>query len=720
MTAHLRHTLLAALALGALAGCHQGAANPAATSSPGVAPAATPAHRLAREKSPYLRQHADNAVDWYPWGAEAFEKAKKENKPIFLSIGYSTCHWCHVMEAESFMNKEVGDYLNTYFVPIKVDRETRPDVDALYMDYVQRTTGSGGWPLSVFLSPDGLPLYGGTYFPQPAKYGKMGFLELLQTFHQAWTEKRKELLADASAFQSALDDEQKLFSSKKLPPKEILAQAATAQESRFDPEYGGFSQAPKFPNVPDLEYLLSYGIVHKDSKAVDPVRKTLSMMALGGLFDHLEGGFHRYSTDRRWLVPHFEKMLYDQALLIGIYAEGYAQKPELLYAETVEQTVSYLNTRCRSPEGGYYSAEDADSPLPGDPTKHAEGAFYVWSWKQLQAALKPEQLKKAEGLLGVTEAGNTGDDPSGELKGKNVLSLKRGEPTPEQTAILQKLREVRSKRPRPNQDRKVLTEWNAMLVTALAEAGRYLQEPGYLQQARKLMDFLDDKMVVEGKLFRSMLDGEPNGQAFASDYAQMVKAHLALFEAAGNPQDLEKAVAWQAQLDQLFWDDKGGYFTSPADSKLIYRKKDWSDGALLSANSCAAQNLVRLYGITGHKDYGDKAEKLFQTAATVMERSPGAVTGMLQAYQEWTGAHRSLILFYTDPQWLSKVSARYAPGLVLVPVSSAENAGALKKQIPFLPDWSGKGAAYFCEGFACKLPEGNLQAVLAKLPQSAR
>ena len=538
MTRRLGASLLAILLAGCMAGCPQ-----RVESSP--TPAVMTTSRLAKESSPYLRQHADNAVDWYPWGEEALRKAREEQKPIFLSIGYSTCHWCHVMEEESFMNPEVGAYLNQHYVSIKVDRETRPDVDNVYMTFVQRTTGSGGWPLSVFLTPEGVPVFGGTYFPQPAQHGRIGFLDLLKKFHQTWIEEKDKLVSSSGEFAQELAQEQEFYRSQGVPPQSVLSRAVKDWQVRFDEQYGGFGGQPKFPSPPELDFLLRYGTEHPDSAARGMALRTLRAIAMGGIRDHLEGGFHRYSTDRKWLVPHFEKMLYDQAQLLSLYSQAYADSNDPFLADAVESTLHYLDQRLHRTEGGYYSAEDADSALPDNPKEHAEGAFYVWSWSQLEQALTPQELETASQLLGVREDGNAGEsDPTGELRGENVLFLGQPELGEKGRALLSKLEKARSGRPRPHRDEKVLTEWNAMLARGYLAAGRHLKRPEIVERASDLLSFLESALVVDGDLQRSYFEGRAEVPAFASDHAQMVAAYLDLFQATGEPKALERALYW--------------------------------------------------------------------------------------------------------------------------------------------------------------------------------
>lgn len=672
--------------------------------------------RLLLEKSPYLQQHADNTVDWYPWGEEAFRKAKDENKPIFLSIGYSTCHWCHVMEKESFMDPKVGAYLKEHFVSIKVDRETRPDVDAIYMEYVQTTTGGGGWPLTVFLTPNRVPFFGGTYFPNPSRFGRPGFLEILAKVSEVWKTESTAVVTQSGAFAQQLAERSQQAGSDEVPSKELLAKGVGIWTKTFDEKYGGFSKAPKFPSPPDLDFLLRYARSEKDASVEKIIFKTLREIALGGIRDHLEGGFHRYSTDQKWLVPHFEKMLYDQAGLTRLYSQAYAWKKEPLFKDAVESTFRYLENRMRSPGGAFYSAEDADSTIPGTEHEHAEGAFYVWEFEELKNALTAEEFALCVDIFGLTEGGNAEGDASGELDGKNVLHLKKRQAEPAFQALVKKLMTLRDQRERPLRDDKILTEWNGMLAAAYADASRYLEEPSYLETARSILKFLEKEMVVDGNLQRSYLGGSAEVDAFAVDHAQMVNAYLAVFEAGGSPQALERALFWQDVLDQEFWDEKAsGYFDTRKSSGLIYRKKSAFDGAAHSTNSLSALNLGKLYQITGDDAHRLRLEALLKNVGGSLQRSPTGLSGSLSALYHWYGSHESIIVVSDNEAWWRAAAKEYQPERTLVRVASEEQQAVLKDSIPFLPAWTGQSASYVCKDFACGLPLGDLGAFQQRL-----
>lgn len=451
-----------------------------------AAPAA-PAARLASEASPYLRQHADNLVAWYPWGQEAFAKARAENKPIFLSVGYSTCHWCHVMEEESFMNPEVARVLNDNFVSIKVDRETRPDIDRLYMNFLVASTGSGGWPMTVFLTPDAQPFLAGTYFPQPAKYGRIGFLELLTQVAQGWNSDPDSLKANAADMAQRMAKAARHPAGSDAPGPEKVEMALRHWKGAFDLANGGFGSAPKFPEATLLGFLLVHGALYPKSGSQSMALKTLEAMALGGIHDHLEGGFHRYSTDASWKVPHFEKMLSDQAQLLALYSRAYAMTGKPVFKQAAQGIVDYLRERLALPGGGLASAEDADSVDPTDPSKHKEGAFYLWRQSELGDLLEPEQRALVIKLFAISAKGNAGE----ELQGLNVLATATGKNLSDSRlpAALRALREARANRPRPRRDEKVLAAWNAMAVAAMAEASVALKQPELLGRARSVMEY---------------------------------------------------------------------------------------------------------------------------------------------------------------------------------------------------------------------------------------
>ena len=706
---------LVVLLLGICFACQQ---QPSQAQSPNPTPRPGLSGRLLKEKSPYLRQHADNEVDWYAWGPEAFEKAKKEQKPIFLSVGYSTCHWCHVMERESFMDKEIGAYINQHFVPIKVDRETRPDVDRLYMNFVTSTTGSGGWPMTVFLTPDREPFFGGTYFPNPPKYGRAGFLEVVQRIQKEWTDNRATLLEHSGEMAKRLASAGKWPVSKDIPPKEVMNKAIQGWEKSFDKQFGGFGAAPKFPSPSNLDFMLRYAHQNKGSGVEAMVFKTLDAMAMGGMRDQLDGGFHRYSTDEKWLVPHFEKMLYDQSLLVSVYSDAYAQTGKPLYKEAVTTTLDYLVRRMTGPDGGICSAEDADSSIPGQEHEHAEGAFYVWTEAELKEILNQEEFELAKDIYGTKPDGNAEEDSSGELEGKNVLSLSLETPPAELEAVRIKLLKARETRPRPLRDDKIITEWNGMAAAAFAQAGRQLQRPDYINKAREILAFLESSLIVDGQLRRSYLEGSAEGQAFAVDYAQVVAAYLSLYEAAGDPQDLKRAIEVQKLQRKLFWDEEdGGFFETPKSTELLFRSKSLADSATWSANSRSVLNLMLLHRLTGADEYRKDAEGVFKASTAILQRSSQAMPGALCGLDLWYGGNESVVIAHDQEAWWQAATIGYHPQRTAIWLKNKNWRKRLAPLVEHVAQLPERKAAYLCKDFACGLPIESLDKLQAELPQ---
>jgi len=600
-------------------------------------------NRLAREKSPYLLQHAHNPVDWHAWGDEAFEAARREDKPIFLSVGYSTCHWCHVMAEESFEDPATAEILNRHFVAVKVDREERPDVDRVYMTFVQAATGSGGWPMSVWLTPELKPFYGGTYFPPEERHGRPAFRDLLEWIAQAWRTDRARILASSEAL---LDQIRQALRTRPAPfDAGLLESAFFAFRRGFDPVHGGFGGAPKFPRPAVHNFLLRYWERTGNQEALAMVLTTLQAMARGGVHDHLGGGFHRYAVDERWRVPHFEKMLYDQAQLAVSYLEAFQATGEDFYAAVARRTLDYVLRDLTHPEGGFFSAEDADSaPDPAHPEIHREGAFYLWTRSEIEQLLGPA----AEWFCrryGVEPGGNVADDPQGEFTGRNILFEAHSlEETAVQSAAVAKLREARETRPRPHRDDKILTAWNALMISALARAALPLKEPRYLTAARRATDFLCSRCLEERDgaltLWRRYRDEEAAIPGFLEDYAFFVQALLDLHEADPGPRDLDLAVCLTARQRELFEDrEEGGFFSAPAeDAGLVLRLKDDHDGAEPAGNSIAVLNLLRLAQKTGREEFRESADRAFQAFSGRCAAAPEVLPQMLVARLRWEEA----------------------------------------------------------------------------------
>lgn len=686
-------------------------------------------NRLIHEKSPYLLQHAHNPVDWHPWGDEAFAKARKEAKPIFLSIGYSTCHWCHVMERESFSDPAVAQILNEHFVSIKVDREERPDVDHLYMQFVMEMTGQGGWPMNVFLTPELKPFYGGTYFPPEDRWGKPGLKKLLLEISDAWANKRQEILRSGEELTQALSAREKMRGSEGEPPTErTLAQAFHQFSTRFDDAYGGFSEAPKFPTPHALSFLLRYWKRTKDAQALFMVEKTLQAMDAGGIHDHLGGGFHRYSTDSTWHVPHFEKMLYDQALLAKAYLETVQATGRSEYADVARQIFEYVLRDMISPEGAFYSAEDADSAGdPKHPEEKREGAFYVWTEKEIRQRLGPA----AESFClryGVKPEGNVLADPNGEFKGENILylalplkelaqKLKRpeGQIQTEIARARGALFEARKKRPRPHLDDKILADWNGLMISSLALGSRVLEEPRYREAAERSANFILSKMIrPDGRLLHRYRAGEAGIPGTLNDYAFFIHGLVGLYEATFKEEYLARAKSLTADMLHLFWDEKaGGFFIIGQDAQpLLVRQKELYDGAIPSGNSVAALDLIRVGRITMDREFEAKAEALFKSFSREISEAPLAYPQLLAALDFAIGPSNEIVVA-ADAEGpgvkplIQEIFRPFIPNKVVAFHPSGKEAAAIEKLAPYLKEQTaleGKPTVYVCENYACNLP----------------
>ena len=556
-------------------------------------------NRLVNEKSPYLQQHAHNPVDWFPWGPEAFAKARAENKPIFLSIGYSTCHWCHVMERESFENEQIAALLNQGFVPVKVDREERPDIDRIYMTFVQATTGSGGWPMSVFLTPDLKPFFGGTYFPPDNRYGRPGFPSVLIQLANAWRADQPRIEQSGANILEELKRVTALGPAGALAPEEdVRSRLYLALRRSFDARLGGFGNSPKFPRPVVLNFLLRESVWADNEEAREMALLTLREMAKGGMNDQLGGGFHRYSVDARWFVPHFEKMLYDQAQLAISYLEAFQITGEEPYAQVARDIFEYVLRDLTHPDGAFYSAEDADSVLdPAEPHEKGEGAFYIWSWDELHTLLGEDAAWFCE-TFGAVPAGNVSEDPHGEFTGRNILFQARPVDDPARLERARRiLMAVRAQRVRPHLDDKVLTSWNGLMISAFAKGAQVLGEPRYGAAARRAAEFIKTRMITaDGILLRRWREGDAAIPGFLDDYACFSQALIDLYETGFDPADLALARRLTADMRRLFEDaEQGGFFsTIEGDSQLVMRLKEDYDGAEPSGNSVAVMNLLRL------------------------------------------------------------------------------------------------------------------------------
>jgi uncharacterized protein YyaL (SSP411 family) len=677
-------------------------------------------NHLISEKSPYLQQHAHNPVDWYPWGEAAFEKARIENKPIFLSIGYSTCHWCHVMERESFESSAIAAILNQSFIPIKVDREERPDVDHIYMMYVQATTGSGGWPMSVFLTPDRMPFFGGTYFAPDDRYGRPGFAVVLERIAEAWKNQHDKILQSSSNVMEQLKrhSESAVDASTSLDTKALDA-AFQYFRRTFDTTHGGFGDAPKFPRPVVLNFLLRYHHRTGRTEALDMTLATLRAMADGGMHDQLGGGFHRYSVDERWFVPHFEKMLYDQAQLAISYIEAYQITHDPLYAGIARATLDYVLRDMTHPEGGFYSAEDADSVVdPAQPSVKGEGAFYLWTAEELEQLLGKQLTNMFAFRYGVEPNGNVHHDPHGEFTGKNILYVRQTEAeTGTETEIreaIQRLLNVRSQRVRPHLDDKILTSWNALMISAFAKAAQALDEPAYLDAATRATEFILSRMydARTGLLLRRYRDGEAAIPAFLDDYAFLIAALLDLYETDFDPQCIELAITLAGKMRELFEDPVGGAFftTAAGDPSLVLRMKDDYDGAEPSGNSIVLLDFERLAHLTDRAEFRQTAERALRALGPKMASQSVAVPQMLVAFDYSIAARREIVIasgrLEAQP-FLHQLRTRFLPHTIVLLVDSDDTRRKLQQIFPAVAEMrelNGKPTAYVCQGYVCQLP----------------
>ena len=595
-------------------------------------------NRLIHETSPYLLQHAYNPIEWYPWGAEALQKAQSEDKPIFLSIGYSACHWCHVMARESFENDEIAQYLNEHFVSIKVDREERPDLDEIYMTAVQLLTGQGGWPLTVFLTPDLKPFFGGTYFPPEDRWGRPGLLTVLKAIVELYRKEREKITEQAERLTQYLNAMQHPKPSTGLLAPELLQRAYLYALQSFDREHGGFGGAPKFPHSLELSFVLRYWRRTQDPDALQLVEFSLEKMARGGIYDQLGGGFHRYTVDAQWRIPHFEKMLYDNALLVWTYLEAYQATHKSLYRQVVEETLAYVLREMTSPEGGFYAAQSAD-------TSEGEGAFYLWTPQELSAVLGPEDGPRACEYFGVSDSEGTEGGASVLYQPYTVEEFAaRAGMTPSAceewlARVRQKLFEAREQRERPARDEKILTAWNGLMISAFARAYQILGDEEYLRAAKNAARFCLAHLHKDGILKRSYKDGQAKGNAYLDDYAFLITALLDLYESDSDSRWLQAAKALSATLQEKFWDEHFGgfYFTSSDHERLPVRTKSFFDGATPSGNSAATFAFLRLAQLTGDAALRATAEQTLRLCRDFMEQAPFAFSYMLSAFDFYLG-----------------------------------------------------------------------------------
>jgi len=688
-------------------------------------------NRLSREKSPYLLQHAMNPVDWYPWGEEAFARARRENKPIFLSIGYSTCHWCHVMERESFENDSVAELLNRDFVSIKVDREERPDVDRIYMTSMQAMGLGGGWPLNAFLTPDLKPFYGGTYFPPHSVPGRPGLIELLPRVHEAWVERRAELEQTGDKLFAALATINAPEAEASTIPA-LAADCADSLSASFDSVHGGFGGAPKFPSIVNLDFLWRWWLRdparHAAARAMAEAQ--LDAMRAGGICDQLGGGFHRYSTDREWLVPHFEKMLYDQAQIAHAYLEGYAVTGRAEYAATARDVFAYVARDLTSPDGAFYSAEDADS-------EGEEGRFYVWTKEEIRAVLGEDDAALFEDRYGVTAAGNFEHGTSILHLARPLDQVAKGHGLSEADAGARLARAratllaARSKRVRPLRDDKVIAAWNGLMISACARGARLLDDPALADRARRAGAFVWTKLrdPASGALHRRWREGEAAGAGQLDDYADVALGFLDLYQCDFDPVWLQRAEEITRQMLDRFRDSKhGGFFETPAgDPSIQLRLKDEFDGAEIAGASVAAEVLQRLAELLDRAAWREQARRTFEDYARRLHGHPAAMPRMISAMllEQATPRH---VVIAGDPAradtraLIREYDRRFLPHDVLLVTTPGARADALRALVPFaaaLPEQNGRATAYVCVGYACRLPVTAPAAFAAQLDEPA-
>ncbi len=684
-------------------------------------------NRLVFEQSPYLLQHAANPVDWWPWGEAAFERARELDKPVFLSVGYSTCHWCHVMERESFEDPEIGALMNDAFINIKVDREERPDIDSVYMTVTQALTGSGGWPMTVLMTPDKKPFFAGTYFPREGRYGRPGMAELVPYISNMWKTEREKLTGSADQIVEQLGKLTGGFPGGALE-EEILRKAFEEFRDRFDGVRGGFGDRPKFPTPHNLSFLLRYHARTGDAEALAMVTTTLTKMRLGGIFDHVGFGFHRYSTDGYWLLPHFEKMLYDQAMLTIAYTEAYQVTGDPLYRQTVDEIVAYVLRDMTSEEGGFYSAEDADS-------EGEEGKFYVWTTEEVLEILGEDLGRVYTEVYQFDEEGNFREEKTGQLTGANIPHLRRPVEevakqrgvTPEELQARleearQKLFAVREERVHPLKDDKILTDWNGLMIAALAKAGAGLGREDYLDAARRAADFVLEKLRTdEGRLLKRYRRGEAGLPAHLEDYAYFSWALLELHQATGDLRYLEEARRTVDLMIDLHYDDEAGAFFLTADDgeKLIVRAKEAYDGAQPSGNSVAAHVLARLGRLLANEEYEKRADATVRAFSGIIERGPSQFAYMLHTVDFLVGpSHELVITGPADGAFRQALQRRFVPNLVLItkPEAEGERAVALAPYLEHHHALDGQPTAYLCRNYACEQPTTDPEVLLSKLP----
>ena len=692
------------------------------------------ANRLISEKSPYLLQHAHNPVDWYPWSGEAFNNAAKEDKPIFLSIGYSTCHWCHVMEKESFEDLEVARLMDETFVSIKVDREERPDLDHVYMMVCQMLAGSGGWPLTIIMTPDKRPFFAGTYIPKSSRFGRTGMVELIPRIRQIWTTRRDEVLKSAKQIMGVLQEVEKVTSGKDLDGS-VLDKGYQELAQHFDKEYGGFSDAPKFPTPHNLLFILRYWKRSGDKKALDMVEKTLQKMRMGGVYDQIGYGFHRYSTDRKWLVPHFEKMLYDQALLAIAYTEAFQASGKEFYKGTAKEIFTYVLRDMTAPEGGFYSAEDADS-------EGVEGKFYLWEEDEIRRVLEKEDADLFIHVFNIEKEGNFEEEATGKKEGDNIphhrksfFKIARDLKMSEEgikarvRSAREKLFQVREKRVHPHKDDKILTDWNGLMIAALARGCKVFGDGDYAKAAKKATNFILKRMRrPDGRLFHRYRDGETKIVANLDDYAFLIWGLIELYEATFETPYLKTALQLNKDMMKHYWDERsGGLFFTPDDGEtLIVRKKELYDGAIPSGNAVAMLNLLKLARLTGEHALDVKAAEIGRAFSDQVGQLPSGYTQFLVSTDFAIGPSYEVVIVGPSGargtvEMLGALNTPFIPNHVAIYRPSDEKSPDIDKTAEFVKNYvtvKGQATAYVCLDNACKVPTTDIKEMLVLLEEA--
>jgi uncharacterized protein len=704
------------------------------------------ANRLRQEKSPYLLQHAYNPVDWYPWGEEAFEKARKEDKPIFLSIGYSTCYWCHVMEREVFENRAIAEMMNLLVVSIKVDREERPDIDQVYMTALQAMTGSGGWPMSIFMTADRKPFFAATYIPPASQYGSPGFLEILQNIHRVWTTKRSNVLESSERIAQTLIESSSPSVSSTTVTERVLEHGFNEFVKRYDSTFGGFGSAPKFPRTSVLNFLFRYYHRTGNTIALDMALTTLRKMSEGGIHDRIGGGFHRYSTDERWHVPHFEKMLYDQAQLTISYLEAFQITHDRKYSHVACEILKYVERVLTHPDGGFFSAEDAESAIsPFYPEQKKEGAFYIWKKSEIEYLLTDEEAKIAEFIFGIKEEGNVSSDPRQEFVGENIFFTahtadeyarrsggKKENAAAAFDAATSKLFDARQLRPKPHLDDKILVSWNGLMISAFARAYQILKSDSYLEHAEQAARFLFARCInpAYGKLYRRYRDGEAKYEAHLTDYAFLIQGLLDLYEASFQIEWLQKAIKLAEIQIELFYDNsQGGFFDTPGtDPTILCRMKEVYDNAEPSGNSISILNLLRLSQIIGSTRYHKMALHSLSRFCEHIETNPYALPQLLVAVDFSLSKPVQIVLAGTKKhpairEMVDEIHYRFLPNKIMLFADGAEGQAFLSGYVHFFENISttgGKQMVYICKNYTCELPTSDVETMIQTIENITR